>query len=370
MVGVDKNFKRKKGNKKKIGKVKKKSNSKVINLNKQSKPFPLEMTTGPEQLDAKDITTFFNVGQGKYKTDDDVLKNVFNYEKTTELGHGGFGAVFIAINTKTKAHDVVKLCKIGDQLEGARLMDMKNELFIMERVKHFFIVKMLKHFVTNSKYNGYTLYIIMEMADGGDFSKFCHKNGTMTESDSKLYFAQMLCGVNHLHLMGIGHRDIKLENVLLKKDKRALIGDYILLICDFGLSRIMHHAKSGKVEMNFTKCGTPVYMAPEILQKKPYNSFSVDVWALGIALMIMLTLKPPFDYRDEAKMIKDMLERNWYFEEEKMKDKPTEQLNKLMKRLLEPMPRKRITMPDLLKHPWIADSYAKAQQQANKNKIR
>src|SRR5699024_7965555 len=84
----------------------------------------------------------------------------------------------------------------------------KQELFIHEKIKHLYVVKLYLHFLTQSSANGNRLYLFMELADGGDFSKFCAKKGMIPEKEAKLYYAQIACGVNHMHSLGIAHRDI------------------------------------------------------------------------------------------------------------------------------------------------------------------
>ena len=100
------------------------------------------------------------------------------------------------------------------------------------------------------------MYIFMELADGGNFAKFVQKKGTLTEAEAKLYYAQMVCGINHMHSLGIAHRDIKLQNVLLAKNEKSISGDFTLLVADFGLSRIIHHDEAGGIQNNRTICGT------------------------------------------------------------------------------------------------------------------
>ncbi len=168
--------------------------------------------------------------------------------------------------------------------DSVKMMDVKNELFIMSKVKHLYIIKVHDHFMTVTD-TGRRLHIFMALADGGNLAKYIAKrfsekgsNGSvmtqLPEKDGKSYFAQILCGLAHLHLLGISHRDIKLQNVLLSKCDQSISGDYTLLISDFGLSRVVHHKAGGAVENNTTYCGTPIHMAPEILLYKAYNSFS------------------------------------------------------------------------------------------------
>lgn len=327
----------------------------------------MEKFKDPSELRTADITHVFEIGSRKYKSEADVIKG-FHYKIGKKIGEGGFGMVFKAKDIKKKRKAACKVCRLGNSMKSSKISDMKNELFIMGTVKHFFIVKVYNHFLTESKKHGNTLFLFMEMADGGDFSSFCNKNGPLKESDAKLYFAQILCGINHIHSLGIAHRDIKLQNILMKKHDQALIGNCILLVTDFGLSRILHHSKSGDIKMDETYCGTPKYMAPELLQKKPYNAFMVDIWALGITLMLMVNGQSPYDCTDALKAIKDMWTKNYSWHEANLPEKPSNKLKHLVDRLIEPNADNRIKMDELLRHHWIEDSFAKAQNQASKCK--
>lgn len=81
----------------------------------------------------------------------------------------------------------------------------------MEKVKHLYVVQLHTHFITQQKKEGNRIYIFMQLADGGNAAKFCQKKGAMKEDECKLYLAQMLCGINYMHSLGIAHRDIKLQ---------------------------------------------------------------------------------------------------------------------------------------------------------------
>ena len=340
---------------------KKKSKSKSKGL------FALEKGPTPSKMEPKEITGLYNVGPGqKFQTEEDIIK-FFKYKLEEKLGEGGFGVVYIAVDQTTNARQACKMCQLGNNMNDSRIMDMKNELFIMEKVKHLYIVKLMKHFMCLTP-TGNRLYIFMELADGGDFGKFMNKTGPLTEPQAKLYFAQIICGINHMHSLGIAHRDIKPGNILLKKDTTSLTGDFLLLVTDFGLSRIQHHDNQGQIAMNRTVCGTPIFMAPEILLRKPYVAFGVDIWALGVTLYIMMTSHLPFDFRDRAKAVKDMVEKKWTFDEDVMKSKPSKEYCSLMQRMIDPNPEQRITMQQLTKDKWLADSYNKAQKLANQLK--
>lgn len=253
------------------------------------------------------------------------------------------------------------------------------------------------------------IFIFIELADGGNFAKFLKAKGLLEEKEAKLYYAQILCGINHMHSLGIAHRDIKLQvkirlliesicghyilfilqNVLLAKNDKSISKDFTLLVADFGLSRIVHHDNDGDIQKNRTVCGTPIFMAPEILTRKvgllhlthrdcsliiyflqPYNAFLVDMWALGVTVFILMTLELPFDFKDMNKAIQNMLDRKWGFPKEKgkMKSSPSGDLKEMTTALLEPDPGKRLSMSAQITHKWCASEYKKAQGLANKKK--
>ena len=137
-------------------------------------------------------------------------------------------------------------------------------------------------------------------------------------------------------------------------------------MADFGLSRIIHHDGGGGIVQNRTVCGTPLFMAPEILQRKPYDSFLVDVWALGITIYIMVTMEVPFDFSDMNKAINDMVTKNWTWPEDKMKGKPSEDMKAITAAMLDPDPTKRMPLIEVTNNAWIATEFKRAQALANK----
>lgn len=351
------------GNYKKDKKANKKENSSETSV----ETFPLEKGPTPSQMEPTDITRLFKLPAGKLKTEDDIIK-ALGYTLEDKLGEGGFGKIFRANFNKKNCKVACKICELGCDWKDNRVEDMKNELFIMEKVTHLYVVKLYSHFLTQSKENGNRLYIFMELADKGDFSKICKKDGPFTEKDAQGYFAQIACGINHMHSLGIAHRDIKLQNVLCRQAKTAS-GNLLLLMADFGLSRILHHEDSGELALNRTVCGTPLFMAPEILMKKPYNAFEVDVWALGVTVYIMMTMELPFDFRDMNKVVRDQMAKRWGWKEDKMKEPPSQKLKQFVSGCIEPDISKRFTMIKLTTHPWIASAYKAAQAAANKVKV-
>ena len=137
-------------------------------------------------------------------------------------------------------------------------------------------------------------YIISELL----FEELSHRllqRGLFSEKDAAIIFQQILMGLNYLHINNIVHRDIKLENVLMQTDNKD---DLTLKITDFGFAKVFNR-EEGLTDI----LGSPLYMAPEIVQKKSYNS-AVDIWAAGVLLHILLVGEPPYMAKTKKEIFK------------------------------------------------------------------
>lgn len=127
------------------------------------------------------------------------------------------------------------------------------------------------------------IYIVMEYLEKGDFLSYLKRHGAMTEKEAKPIFMQILYGLGHIHCWSVLHWDIKLDNILIDKNRK-------MKICDFGVSKIIK-----KNQIINESCGTPAYLAPEIIKEQGYSGFGVDIWSLGILLFAMLNVSVPFE---------------------------------------------------------------------------
>lgn len=150
-------------------------------------------------------------------------------------------------------------------------------MYLLKKIKHSNVIRLLEVF-ESSKH----LLMVMEYAGGGDLLRLIKRKGKLQESDAKFIFKQIAYGLAHIHCRSVIHRDIKLDNILLDCEKGVKI-------CDFGVSKII---KKGQVIQE--QCGTPAYLAPEIIIDKGYEGFFVDVWSLGVLLFAMLCGTVPF----------------------------------------------------------------------------
>ena len=282
----------------------------------------------------------------KYNSADDVLKDR-GIQLLDMFDEGGFAKVFKARRvTEPNQLMACKMVDIGTDLsDNAKLSDVKNELFVLEKIKHPHIVRMYEHFIINEQ-----LYIFMDYADFGNLYRYMYLHqGPMNEDEAKKPFSQIVSGVAYMHSKKIAHRDLKLSNILLKT---LPDGNFVILIADFGLSRVVYRRKTGLLACK-SYCGTPNYMAPELKQRCHYNAFDIDMYALGVMLFVVVQAGYPFDAQDDKKAL-----------EQAIKQKPDIQWNNdsklsdschaLICGLLEPSASKRMSMRDLIAHPWFA----------------
>lgn len=183
------------------------------------------------------------------------------------------------------------------------------------------------------------MYIIMEYAAGGELIDYIAAKGCLTENEGRKYFRDLIAAMDHCHLAGVVHRDLKLENMLLGDDKN-------LLLSDFGLGRSIFSTD----QILNTFCGTPLYAGPELVSGIKYVGPTADIWSLGIVLYIMIAGKPPFrcetiaELYGQIKAVKYSCPKSF-----------SPELVDLLSKLLVRDPLKRITMDELRMHTWISD---------------
>lgn len=227
-----------------------------------------------------------------------------------------------------------------------RLNDLKHELYVLERMEHAHIVKLYEHFIIDER-----VYIFMECASGGTLSEYVRRRGPLRELLARRWFKQICSAVHHMHTRGISHRDLKLGNILLDEQKQCKV-------TDFGLSRVSYRLNQGILYCN-SYCGTEPYMSPEILKKdelgkRCYDPLVADIWALGVCLYAMINKAYPFNPEDKETMIVNQLQRKWKFVK-KQRYRLSNEVKDLVRHMLEPDPKKRITFLGIASHPWMTE---------------
>jgi serine/threonine protein kinase len=198
--------------------------------------------------------------------------------------------------------------------KGNQSLRLINERKIMSETNFPFIVQLRYAFQTSEK-----LYMIMDFINGGELFFHLRKEKRFTEEKTRFYSAEILLALNYLHSIEIVYRDLKPENILLDSDGH-------IKLTDFGLSKKFF---SGN-EKTFSLCGTPEYLAPEILQCTGHNN-SVDYWSLGILIYEMLSGNPPFHNKNLENLFNDIVNKPIT-----MKSYFSNEASSLLKALLEP----------------------------------
>ncbi|ONH99684.1 hypothetical protein PRUPE_6G043300 [Prunus persica] len=255
------------------------------------------------------------------------------YELGKLLGCGAFAKVYHARNVRTGQSVAVKVIN-KKKLTGTSLMsNIKREITIMRRLRHPNIVKLYEVLASKTK-----IYFVMEFVKGGElFAKV--SKGRFSENLSRKYFQQLISAVGYCHSRGIYHRDLKPENLLVDENGN-------LKVSDFGLSAVTDQIRPDG--LLHTLCGTPAYVAPEILTKKGYDGAKVDVWSCGVILYVLNAGYLPFNDPNLMAMYKKI-----YKGEFRCPKWMSSDLKRFLGRLMDTNPATRITVDEILKDPWF-----------------
>ncbi|KAL6503289.1 hypothetical protein OROHE_023918 [Orobanche hederae] len=265
---------------------------------------------------------------------EEVSRNLFKkYELGKLLGCGAFAKVYHGRDVRTGQSVAIKSISKQRILKGNLTAHIKREVCIMRSLRHPNIVRIHELLATKTK-----IYFVMEYARGGElFAKIAR--GRFSEDLSRKYFQQLISVVNYCHSRGVFHRDLKPENLLLDEN-------WELKLTDFGLSAV-----TGQIQTDgllHTLCGTPAYVAPEILAKKGYDGAKVDVWSCGVILYVLNAGYLPFNDTNLMAMY-----RKIYKGEFRCPKWTSPELKRFLTRILDPNPSTRITVHEIMVDPWF-----------------
>uniref|UniRef100_G1TI79 calcium/calmodulin-dependent protein kinase n=1 Tax=Oryctolagus cuniculus TaxID=9986 RepID=G1TI79_RABIT len=278
------------------------------------------------------------------------IRDIYDFRDV--LGTGAFSEVILAEDKRTQKLVAIK-CIAKKALEGKE-GSMENEIAVLHkcamgsrllspfRIKHPNIVAL-----DDIYESGGHLYLVMQLVSGGELFDRIVEKGFYTERDASRLIFQVLDAVKYLHDLGIVHRDLKPENLLYY----SLDEDSKIMISDFGLSKM---EDPGSVLS--TACGTPGYVAPEVLAQKPYSK-AVDCWSIGVIAYILLCGYPPFYDENDAKLFEQILKAEYEFDSPYWDD-ISDSAKDFIRHLMEKDPEKRFTCEQALQHPWIAGDTA------------
>jgi len=255
------------------------------------------------------------------------------YELGRQLGHGTFAKVYHARNVKTGTHVAMKVVTKEKVIKAGMMEQLKREISVMKMVRHPNIVELHEVMASKSK-----VYFAIELVRGGElFSKI--EKGKLKEEVARSYFQQLISAVDFCHSRGVYHRDLKPENLLLDDDGN-------LKVTDFGLSAFSDHLRNDG--LLHTTCGTPAYVAPEVIGKKGYDGAKADIWSCGVILYVLLAGFLPFQDENVVAMYRKIYRGDfrcppWF----------SSDARKLITKLLDPNPDCRLTIAKIIESPWF-----------------
>uniref|UniRef100_A0A3Q2XGR4 Calcium/calmodulin-dependent protein kinase IGa n=1 Tax=Hippocampus comes TaxID=109280 RepID=A0A3Q2XGR4_HIPCM len=264
------------------------------------------------------------------------IKDVFDFKG--KMGSGSFSEVFMVREKKTGKLFALKCLKKKHLTHS----NLENEINVLKRIKHDNVIGLEDFYESRTHY-----YLVMQLVSGGELFDRILDRGVFTEKDASLVIKQVLEAVDYLHENSIVHRDLKPENLLYySADENAKI-----MVSDFGLSKTLEHGVMS------TACGTPGYVAPEVLAQKPYSK-AVDCWSIGVITYILLCGYPPFFEENETRLFSKIMRAEYAFHSP-FWDEISESAKDFIRNMMEKNPMKRFTTEQALRHPWISGNTAK-----------
>ena len=213
------------------------------------------------------------------------------------------------------------------------LQGIEREIVIMKLIEHPSIMRLYDVWETSTE-----LYLILEYVEGGELFDYICESGRLSTSEALGYFQQIVSAVDYCHHFNIAHRDLKPENLLLDGNKN-------IKVADFGMAAWQKSSSNGMLK---TACGSPHYAAPEVIAGTPYNGSASDIWSCGIILFALLAGRLPFDDDDLATLLEKVKVAKFEFPSH-----IDRQAKHLISRMLEKDVQKRITMTEILIHPFF-----------------
>ncbi|XP_024869825.1 phosphorylase kinase gamma isoform X1 [Temnothorax americanus] len=274
--------------------------------------------------------------------DKDAAKGFYaKYEPKEILGRGISSTVRRCIEKETGIEYAAKIIDISNEThEDGHTMKAATlqEVQILRRVAgHSYIIELHDVFESST-----FIFLIFELCKNGELFDYLTSVVTLSEKKTRYIMRQVFEGVQHIHNQGIVHRDLKPENILLDDNLNVKI-------TDFGFARVLKPGE--KLE---DLCGTPGYLAPEVLKCNMFDNsegygFEVDIWACGVIMFTLLVGCPPFWHRKQMVMLRNIMEGNYSFTSPEWAD-ITEAPKDLIRKLLVVDPKRRISIKDALEH--------------------
>ncbi|XP_051048608.1 serine/threonine-protein kinase 33 [Phodopus roborovskii] len=273
------------------------------------------------------------------------------------LGQGSFGMVNEATDKETGAKWAIK--KVNKEKAGSSAVKLlEREVNILKSVKHKHIIHLEQVFETPKQ-----MYLVMELCEDGELKEVLDKKGHFSENETRLIIQSLASAIAYLHNKDIVHRDLKLENIMVKSsfmdDNNEM--NLNIKVTDFGLAVKKHGSRSEG--MMQTTCGTPIYMAPEVINAHEYSQ-QCDIWSIGVIMYLLLCGEPPFLANSEEKLF-ELIRKGELEFEDPVWESVSDSAKNVLKQLMKVDPAHRITAKELLDNQWLTGNTLSSVRPAN-----
>ncbi|KAF7495074.1 Maternal embryonic leucine zipper kinase [Sarcoptes scabiei] len=266
---------------------------------------------------------------------DPILKHEYHIH-SKKLGEGGFGVVKLATHLLTNQKVAIKI--INKEKIKKDLFRVKNEITALRALRHKNVAKLLQ-IIENNQY----IFLVLEYCSGGELFDYLVSKSRLTENESRRIIRALILVLAYIHSKGFAHRDIKPENILLDENLN-------IKLIDFGLCACSNMSPSGNLDGLSTCCGSPAYVAPELLAGSKYSGPVADVWSTGILLYALTCGRLPFNNPNLALLYKAIKEGKF-----ELPKYLSNSVKDLITRMLCVDPKRRITLKEIVQHRWMSN---------------
>ncbi|KAK9814362.1 hypothetical protein WJX72_004541 [[Myrmecia] bisecta] len=293
----------------------------------------------------QDVDEMLEPGMKNKPVSDVFRKRVGRYYVGRTLGEGTYAKVKYGQHMDTGEAVAIKVLNKDELIRADMVSQIKREIRIMKNLHHPNVVDLKEVVASKDK-----VYMVMELMAGGELFDKVVAEGPFKEEEGRRVLQQLLDGLEYVHKQGIYHRDLKPENVLLSADGSVKLSD-------FGLGALPTHGREDGLLR--TTCGTPNYVAPEVLQRNGYEGAPADIWSLGVCLYVVMAGSLPFDEPNLPSLFRKISRADystpiWF----------SPGLCQVLQGMLQPDPEKRATIEQLRQHPWVRKDYHQPRQLA------
>jgi len=278
---------------------------------------------------------------GEFETIEDRRKGangqivVTKYLKGKLLGKGGFAHCYWCSCVETGEIFAMKVVEKSSLTKSRAKEKLQAEIRIHRKLSHGHVVKFHRFFEDRKR-----VYILLGLCSNHTLSELMKRRKRLTELEVRYYGMQLLKALKYLHAENVIHRDLKLGNLFIDKEMQIQVGD-------FGLAAKVTDVHDRKR----TICGTPNYIAPEILENRNGHSFQVDIWSFGVILYTLLVGKPPYEARDVKSTYKRIVANIYTFPED---IHVSDEAKSIIRRMLQTKPELRPSLDEIERHPFFA----------------